>query len=265
MFSGVDFKRWKQNMFFYLTMLSPQKFINENVPGMSNETLPDERLLVTEAWTHSDFFYKNYIQSGLQDDLYNVYNNVKTSKGLWDALEKKYKTEDAGMKKFIVAKFLDYKMIGRLIVNDAFQVAAIIEKLPLLWKDFKNYLKHKRREITVEDLTVRLRIEEDNKLAEKSSLGNSTISGVNFVEEDPIKLKKRKKASCPKSNPPKNKFNGNCFNCGKHGCRSTECRGPKKEYKNKDKQTWLNPKEKWTNSVRCFQNVTWFEIQENGG
>ena len=131
--------------------------------------------------------------SGLQDDLYNVYSNAKTSKELWDALEKKYKTEDAGMKKFIVAKFLDFKMIDSktvvtqvqelqviihdllaeginlfnayvrnikfslnthitfnigLIVNDAFQVAAIIEKLPPLWKDFKNYLKHKRKEMT---------------------------------------------------------------------------------------------------------------------
>ena len=40
-----------------------------------------------------------------------MYNNVKILKELWDAFEKKYKTEDAGMKKFIVAKFLDYKMI----------------------------------------------------------------------------------------------------------------------------------------------------------
>ena len=78
---------------------------------MSDETLADERFLVTEAWTHSNFLCKNNILSGLQDDLYNVYNNVKTSKELWDALEKKYKTEDAGMKKFIVAKFLDYNMI----------------------------------------------------------------------------------------------------------------------------------------------------------
>ncbi|XP_069147176.1 adenylate isopentenyltransferase 3, chloroplastic-like [Solanum lycopersicum] len=53
--------------------------------------------------------------------------NVKTLKELWDSLENKYKTEDAAMKKFIVAKFLDYKMIDRLIVNDVFQVAAIIE------------------------------------------------------------------------------------------------------------------------------------------
>ena len=119
--------------------------------------------------------------SGLQDDLYS---NAKTSKELWDALEKKYNTEDVGMKKFIVAKFLDYKMIDSktvvtqvqelqviihdlldegLIVNDVFQVVAIIEKLPPLWKNIKNYLKHKRKEMTVEDLIVRLRIEEDNK------------------------------------------------------------------------------------------------------
>ncbi|PHT53366.1 Pleiotropic drug resistance protein 3 [Capsicum baccatum] len=31
-----------------------------------------------------------------------------------------------------------------LIVNEAFQVAAIIDKLPPMWKDFKNYLKYKR-------------------------------------------------------------------------------------------------------------------------
>ncbi|GJZ06852.1 hypothetical protein Tco_0540645 [Tanacetum coccineum] len=37
------------------------------------------------------------------------------------------------------------------------------------WVEFKNYLKHKRKEMSVEDLVVRLRIEEDNKLAQKDS------------------------------------------------------------------------------------------------
>ncbi|XP_049348562.1 uncharacterized protein LOC125813121 [Solanum verrucosum] len=160
-FSGVDFKRWQQKMFFYLTTLSLQRFINENVPVMSDETPAEERFFVTETCTHSNFLCKNYILSGLQDDLYNVYNSLKTSKELWDALEKKYKAEDVGMKKFIVAKFLYYKMID---------MAAIIEKLSPLWKDFKNYLKHKRKEMTVEDLMVRLRIEEDNKAAEKRAI-----------------------------------------------------------------------------------------------
>ncbi|KAK6121886.1 hypothetical protein DH2020_044370 [Rehmannia glutinosa] len=41
-----------------------------------------------------------------------------------------------------------------MVVSESFQVAAIIEKLPPLWKDFKNYLKHKRKEMGLEDLIV---------------------------------------------------------------------------------------------------------------
>ncbi|XP_049378212.1 uncharacterized protein LOC125842995 [Solanum stenotomum] len=118
--------------------------------------------------------------------------NVKTSKELWDALEKKYKIEDAGMKKFIVAKFLDYKMIdSKTVVTQIQELQVIIHDL--LAEGFKNYLKHKRKEMNVEDLM------------------------------------KRKKSSGPKSNPPKKKFNGSCFNCGKRGHRATECRGLKKD------------------------------------
>ena len=67
------------------------------------------------------------------------------------------------MKKFIVGKFLDYKIVDSKTVisptqnlqiilhdihaegmsfSDSFQVAAIIEKLLPTWKYFKNYLKH---------------------------------------------------------------------------------------------------------------------------
>nr|XP_033508143.1 uncharacterized protein LOC117273156 [Nicotiana tomentosiformis] len=203
-FSGIDFKLWQQKMFFYLTTLSLQKFIKEDVPVLPDETPENERFLVTEALKHSDFLCKNYILNELEDDLYNVYSNVETSKQLWIALERKYKTEDVGLKKFVAAKFLDYKMVDSksvitqvqelqviiydllaegLVINEAFQVAAMIEKLPPLWKDFKNYLKHKRRERSLEDLIVRLRIEEDNKAAEKKGRGNSTIMGANIVED----------------------------------------------------------------------------------
>ncbi|XP_049414632.1 uncharacterized protein LOC125877352 [Solanum stenotomum] len=181
-------------------------------PGkFTNSTPEGEHIMVIEAWKHSDFLCKNYILNGLHDDLYNVYSNKKTFKDLWDALEKKYKTEDARLKKFIVTKFLDFKKVDSksvvtqvqelqmiisdllaegLVINEAFQVAAMIEKLPHLWKDFKNYLKHKRKEISLEDLIVRLRIEDDNKAAEKRSRGNSTILGVNIVKDG--RSKKRK-------------------------------------------------------------------------
>ena len=59
---------------------------------------------------------------------------------------------------------------------------AMIKKLPLSWNDFKNYLKHKRKEMKLEDLVICLKIEEDNRNAEKKS-----IIGVNTVEEFPTK------------------------------------------------------------------------------
>ena len=126
--------------------------------------------------------------NGLDNTLYNVYGPLKTAKELWDSLDKKYRAEDAGLKKFVVARLLEYKMIDtktvisqvqelqlilheihaeNMILIESFQVAIIIENLPPSWKDFKNYLKHKRKKMRLEDLIVRLRIEEDNRMSEK--------------------------------------------------------------------------------------------------
>ena len=119
-------------------------------------------------------------------------------------LGQKYKTEDTGLKKFVVGKFLDYKMLDsktvisqvqdlQVILHDihvegmslseSFQVAAIIEKLSPLWKEFKNYLKHKRKEMRLEDLIVRLRIEEDNRASEKKAGKGFMESKANVVEQ----------------------------------------------------------------------------------
>ena len=45
------------------------------------------------------------------------------------------------------------------MLSKTFQVAANIEKLPPTWKDIKNYLKHKIKEMSIEDLIIRLCIE----------------------------------------------------------------------------------------------------------
>ncbi|GJV82426.1 retrovirus-related pol polyprotein from transposon TNT 1-94 [Tanacetum coccineum] len=70
-----------------------------------------------EAWKHSDFLCHNYVLNGLIDPLYNVYCKTTTAKELWESLERKYKTEDAGTKKFVVARFLDYKMVDQKSVG----------------------------------------------------------------------------------------------------------------------------------------------------
>lgn len=60
-----------------------------------------------------------------------------------------------------------------MIINEVFQVAAFIEKLSYLWRDFENYLKYKRKKMMLEDPIIRLWIKEDNKVIEKKSRRNS--------------------------------------------------------------------------------------------
>jgi hypothetical protein len=110
--------------------------------------------------------------------------------------------EGAGTKKFVVARFLHYKMVNShtvinqvqelqvilhnihaegMTLSETFQVAAMIEKLPHSWVEFKNFLKHKRKEMTLEELIVRLRIEEGNKMAQKGTM-LQTEANANIVE-----------------------------------------------------------------------------------
>ena len=70
-----------------------------------------------------------------------------------------------------------------MILLETFQVATIMEKLSPTWRDFNNYIKHKRKELTLEDLIVRLRIEEDNQKSEKRSNTNSYESKANVIED----------------------------------------------------------------------------------
>ena len=69
-----------------------------------------------------------------------------------------------------------------MTLSETFQVAAFIEKLPPSWRDFKNYLKHKRKELSLEEMIVRLRIEEDNRLSEKKVGKNLELSRANVIE-----------------------------------------------------------------------------------
>lgn len=136
-------------------------------------------------------------------NLYDIYWSCKFAKKLWNFLEKEYVTEDVGTKKIVVGKFLEFKIdvirtvvsqveelqiiIHEIIVEgykicESFQVSAIIENLAPTWKEYKNSLKHKRKEIFLEDLIIKSRIEEDNRMtecSERPDLGTKA----NFIEE----------------------------------------------------------------------------------
>ena len=89
--------------------------------------------------------------------------------------------------------------------------------------------------MSIEDMVIRLRIEEGNRGSEKKTAHNLNEAKVNFVEHGQTsKFKKgNNKGKGTKWGPKreaskKKKFLEKCFNCGKQGHRSSHCRLPKR-------------------------------------
>ena len=110
-FNGIEFKRWQQKMLFYFTTLNLAHFLQEDAPTLKENETDRQVVAVVDAWKHADFLCHNYLLNGLDNTLYNVYCAFNTVRELWESLDKKYKTKDVGLKKFVVGKFLDYKML----------------------------------------------------------------------------------------------------------------------------------------------------------
>ncbi|KAM1507442.1 hypothetical protein PS1_017067 [Malus domestica] len=149
-FEGLHFKRWRQKMLFFLTTKKLASFCTTVKPTLFEEpTIAQTK--ASQTWIENDFLAKNYILNGLTDDLYDYYSDYGTAKDLSEALQKKYDTEEAGDKKFAVSRYLKYQMVDDkfveaqshelqkiaheiisegMVLDDQFQVAIIIDKLP---------------------------------------------------------------------------------------------------------------------------------------
>ena len=125
-FNGTKFKRWQKKMLFYLTTLNLACFLQEDAPALKENETDKQGVAAVEAWKHADFLCCNYILNDLDNTLYNMYCAFNTARELWESLDKKYKIEYAEIKKFVVGKFLDYKMLDSKTVISQVQDLQVI-------------------------------------------------------------------------------------------------------------------------------------------
>nr|GEV01676.1 zinc finger, CCHC-type [Tanacetum cinerariifolium] len=210
-FEGVDFRRWQKKIHFLLSSMSMVYVLTTPKPEDGGENPIVEQVRRRPKWDNNDYVCRGLILNGMFGSLFDVNQNVETSKELWDTLEAKYMEEDASSKKFLVS--------------------CIIDKLPPSWKDFKHTLKHLKEELTLIELGSHPRIKESLRVHDSDKPKGNNVSGpsvVNMVKHNNSFRysgnKGKQKHHDTKADPNK-KPKVTCWKCEKPGHLKRDCKG----------------------------------------
>ena len=137
-------------------------------------------------------------------------------------MNKKYILENAGTRKYAIGNFRNFQMTEdkdvssqihdyHLLINDLaiediklpqpFVAGYLVETLLKSWKDYKNNMKHKRKQMSLQDVIIHIRIEEQNRNRDNVEKANELSFKANIVEEKPKPKNNRSKKQNSKTKP----------------------------------------------------------------
>nr|XP_027076967.1 uncharacterized protein LOC113700708 [Coffea arabica] len=231
----TNFSRWKDKMIFFSTVMKVACVLNpdlsEIIPPIDNDS--EDLKKQKEKHEEDEVVCRGYILNTLSDSLYDIFATVKSPKEIWTTFEHQHVNQKQGSDKFLIKKYFDFKFINnsplldqihnlQVIVSklkdlnveilEAFQVGAIIVKLPPSWNDYQKKLLHTSEILTLDGVLKHLNIEEDARNLQKKDVnGESKVkveddSKVNFVNERKCSNFKRKKYDNTNSKDNKKKI-----------------------------------------------------------
>ncbi|OIT39136.1 hypothetical protein A4A49_57349, partial [Nicotiana attenuata] len=107
---------------------------------------------------------------------------------------------------------------------EKFAAGVLIEKLPDSWSDYKNNLKHKQKNFTIEEIVTHILIEDSNR--KESAKARMTTLKANLVQSSNNNRKRyeNKSQGCKPKNPNLKRKKGSCFVCEKPGHHASQCK-----------------------------------------
>ena len=246
-FTGEGFKRWQYKTTLWLQSLK----VFQATEGLPEGTISDED---QNKFKETNTAFVGLVLSTLSNKLFDVYMHFKDGKELWEALNAKFGVADAGSELYIMESFHDFRMVNnRSVVEqaheiqciakelelakcalpDKFVAGCIIAKLPPSWRNFATALKHKRQEISVENLIASLDVEEKARAKDTAERGGEGQSSANMVQKNQNHGKNKRKYKPAFIAPVKtnsfkkkkklNKSGLGCYTCGELGHFSVDC------------------------------------------
>ncbi|XP_022889279.1 uncharacterized protein LOC111404750 [Olea europaea var. sylvestris] len=163
-FDGHNYTRWQEKVLFFLTAIKLSYILSDDLAPILEEKADDSDERKKELQEQrkkrkdDDFLCRGHILNALSDSVYSTHRTIGTTKELWLALDNKYRIEEASNQKFLIGNYFDFKMTdsksvltqvhelqlivsnlknAEIVLPDAFQVGAIIAKLPSPWNGYK--------------------------------------------------------------------------------------------------------------------------------
>lgn len=256
---GSNYKRWSQKLLIFFEQLEVDYVLFTNVEDNGAAALPlndkaaDDQM--KKKLEKDNKTIRGHMLNHMSNTLFDLFVNVKSSKKIWELLEKKYGGDDAGKKKYVVGKWLQFCMVDDKpimeqlhmyenltadVVNEGMKMCEILqanvllEKFPPSWSDYRNLLKHKKIDLTLQELIGHMRTEEANRLKDKSIsypnfnanlVDTSGVSGKGKAKQVPKRTfqSDRNKANNFKGDRKIAKKQFNCYVCGIPGHKAYQC------------------------------------------
>ncbi|KAK4382544.1 hypothetical protein Sango_2861300 [Sesamum angolense] len=279
---GTNFKRWSQKLLIFFEQLEVDYVLFTDPPEITTQTTDTSTTIITTSLTDSSTredelkakyekdnrTVRGHLLNYMTNTLFDLFVNHKSARTIWSTLESRYGGDDAWRKKYVVGKWLQFQIVdGKSIMDqvheyenivadvlnedmkmcEILQANVLLEKFPPSWNDYRNHLKHKKRDLTLQELISHMRTEEANRLKDKEISNSSFSIKANLVEpSDSSKDRFQRKGQKFKKNVQQKSHKGNdgkiqknkcqCYCCGKTGHKAYQC------YQRKDQQK-TNPKQ----------------------
>ncbi|XP_074302090.1 uncharacterized protein LOC141633533 [Silene latifolia] len=216
---GHNYKCWSQKLLMYFEQLEidyvlfndPPKPITptdvETNPPAAKDVKSNEEDIAKFVKDNETAMW--HILNNMRNTLFDLFAVNKSAKFIWEALETKYGADDAGKKKYVVGKWLGFQMAaGKPIMvqvhvyenlcadimnegmklDDIVVANVLLEKFPPSWSDYRNQLKHKKKDMSLEELIGHMRTEQANRLKDLPASQSVTAPAVAAVKANLVEF-----------------------------------------------------------------------------